>query len=54
MRQASWIAFLLLTMGLLTYDAAISQGTDGATVTTTEEPSPEANKGDGGMWPPKP
>ena len=28
MRQASWIAFLLLTVGLLTYEAAIGLSAD--------------------------
>ena len=29
MRQASWIAFLLLTLGLVTYEASLDQETRG-------------------------
>lgn len=50
MRQASWIAFLLLTVGLLSYEASISQSPDGsADVVMIEDlPPPEG----GGELPP--
>jgi hypothetical protein len=35
MRQASWIAFLLFTVGLVTYEASIDQSTVAATSDST-------------------
>jgi hypothetical protein len=50
MRQASWIAFLLLTVGLLTYDAAVDQGDTQAADEIVQETN---EKPEGGMvWPP--
>lgn len=48
MRQASWIAFLLLAMGLLSYEASLDQeeGTTSAPI--------EAADGGTGNPPPKP
>ena len=54
MRQASWIAFLLLTVGLLSYEAAVGNGPD-APVGTTAAPSgpstPELAEGSGDIPP---
>lgn len=55
MRQASWIAFLLLGVGLLTYDAALDEGT--ATTSVSEEAAPPSGlhpEGGLGFPPPKP
>jgi hypothetical protein len=49
MRQASWIAFLLLTLGLVTYEASLDAGP-----ATLEEPL-FLDGGTGVPWPdPKP
>ena len=50
MRQASWVAFLLLTVGLLSYEASISQSPSGTSETVVSEdlPPPEG----GGDFPP--
>ncbi len=47
MRQATWIAFLLFTVGLVTYEASVDQ-----TVTATSDSSTriETDEGGGG-WP---
>ncbi len=46
MRQASWIAFLLLTLGLVTYEASLDQDT---------QPAEEISTLEGGQGlPPKP
>jgi hypothetical protein len=48
MRQASWIAFLLMTLGLLSYSAAVDQQ-------ETAAPSTEVAGLEGGLPPtPKP
>jgi hypothetical protein len=47
MRQASWIAFLLLALGLMSYEASIDQPTQ-----ATEEPM--SLDGNAGYPPPKP
>jgi hypothetical protein len=47
MRQASWIAFLLLTIGLVTYEASVDE-----TVTATSEmtdAAPPTDEGGGGF-----
>jgi hypothetical protein len=43
MRQASWIAFLLLTVGLLSYEATVSQSDGPSEVATVsgDYPPPE-------------
>jgi hypothetical protein len=55
MRQASWIAFLLLTVGLLSYEAAVGNGPEapvGASATSSSEPStPELAEGGGDIPP---
>jgi hypothetical protein len=48
MRQAGWIAFLLLTVGLVTYEASVDQ----STVTATSDSSTGVNhteEGGGGF-----
>jgi hypothetical protein len=47
MRQASWIAFLLLTLGLVTYEASLDQDAQ----TPTEEVALEGGYGDPGPGP---
>jgi hypothetical protein len=49
MRQASWIAFLLLAVGLLSYEASLDQeqGTSASNATVQE-------MADGELPPPKP
>ena len=47
MRQASWIAFLLMTLGLLSYNAAVDQQ-------ETTAPSTEIVGFEGGMPDPTP
>jgi hypothetical protein len=51
MRQASWIAFLLLTLGLVGYEAALDRQDQTTQVTSEEEP---ALDGSGGMPGPTP
>ena len=50
MRQASWIAFLLLTVGLLSYEASIDPSPSGTSeiVMSEDLPPPEG----GGELPP--
>lgn len=50
MRQASWIAFLLFTVGLVTYEAAISESPDATESGITVEVVAEG----GGDFPPPP
>jgi hypothetical protein len=51
MRQASWIAFLLFTVGLVTYEAAIDQP-DASDSTSISSDAPAEGGGD--FPPPKP
>ena len=60
MRQASWIAFLLLTVGLLGYEASVSQqevaasGSSQMAPPVSDEgswPSPPPSAPDEGSWP---
>jgi hypothetical protein len=55
MRQASWIAFLLLTVGLLSYEAAIDAAPDPGTesIAIEQGEKPQANPEGTGDWPPK-
>lgn len=51
MRQASWIAFLLLTVGLLTYEASLDQQELNAASSPSVNQAP---LGDEGSWPSPP
>jgi hypothetical protein len=57
MRQASWIAFLLLAIGLVTYEASLDQqGVNAGDQTVAVGGAPEMEAADGGVGepPPKP
>jgi hypothetical protein len=59
MRQASWIAFLLFTVGLLTYEVALDGQPNAAAVgdsITVEQPDPSNGFAEGGgdFPPPRP
>lgn len=56
MRQASWIAFLLLTVGLLSYEAAIGSAPEAGVSQSigAEQPTPGEFAEGGGDFPPKP
>jgi len=49
MRQVSWIAFLLFTVGLVTYEATIDQSS--ATAASDTSTSPHQTEEGGGGWP---
>lgn len=48
MRQASWIAFLLFTIGLVTYEASVDQT---ATATSGISDPSQTDEGGGGLPP---
>jgi hypothetical protein len=52
MRQASWIAFLLFTVGLVTYEAAIDTSSDGTESISISSDAPA--EGGGEFPPPRP
>jgi hypothetical protein len=53
MRQASWIVFLLMTLGVLSYEAA-SDRSSGSGQTTLEQSQVEGTALEGDLPPPKP
>ena len=55
MRQAGWIAFLLLTVGLVTYEASVDRSTVAATSDSSTNVNQTEEGGGGFPWdnPPK-
>lgn len=53
MRQASWIAFLLLAVGLLSYEASLDQQEATATEATVTAPEVDI-PAEGDLPPPRP